>query len=223
MTQPRAEPSQPPCGLGRWVSGAAGQAAPRDQPRPRQSDRLRRAAHSAVATSLTKSPSAGYETLGCVSVLWPGALTTTTGIRRRSADRSASRRMATSSKPVPKSAGIAPNPTECGRAAIRREKSTNGSPKPRNRRGDLVSRPALHAGGRRFDPCTAHYSSQIRAFVALMRFTNTQRPGRLVSQRASDARETVKVEVLLDCPVVVGVGHERHEVGELLCEAFGSW
>jgi hypothetical protein len=27
---------------------------------------------------------------------------------------------------------------------------------PRNGRGGLVSRPALHAGGRRFDPCTAH-------------------------------------------------------------------
>ena len=55
----------------------------------------------------------------------------------------------------PESPRIQPN--LAGRA-IRRE-CANGSSKPRNWRGGLFDRPALQAGGRRFDPRTLHHSA----------------------------------------------------------------
>ena len=57
------------------------------------------------------------------------------------APKSASRRMGTRSKPVPKSTGIAPNPSEYGRAATKREPRVNGSTKPRNQRGGQLAAP----------------------------------------------------------------------------------
>ena len=68
---------------------------------------------------------------------------------------------------MPKSAGIAPNPTKSGLLRGLAEGTAKGVAMRRNRRGGGVSRPALHAGGRRFDPCTAH---SVKALLVLASF-----------------------------------------------------
>jgi uncharacterized membrane protein len=69
------------------------------------------------------------------------------------------RRMGTRSKAVSKSTVIGPNPTASGQPAHGGSERRDWRKHAKKQAGGLVSRPALQAGGRRFDPCTAHQES----------------------------------------------------------------